>query len=57
MEVYMGKLNKKVELTEEVNPLRWMDKDRDFYNLDDYAGEGNIWHMIKRSELYLDLIK
>ena len=52
LEVYVGKLNKDVKLTQEVNKLYWMKKNENFYDLDKYAGEGNIGHMVKQAEIY-----
>lgn len=54
LEVYTGKLNKDVDLVEEVNKLYWINKNEDFYNNQKYAGEGNIGHMMKHIELYKD---
>lgn len=47
LEVYMGKLNRDVELVEEVNKLYWIDKTENFFDLNKFAGEGNIGHMIE----------
>lgn len=52
LEVYMGKLEKKVELVEEVNKLYWIDKNENFFDYEKYAGEGNIGHMVLHSEMY-----
>ncbi len=52
LEIYAGKLNKNVKIIREKNPLLWVDKNDDFYNEDKYAGEGNLWHIIKRYESY-----
>lgn len=52
LEVYYGKLNKDVTVVEEVNKLYWIDKNSDFFDIEKYAGEGNIGHMIKQVELY-----
>ncbi len=52
LEVYYGKLNKEVELVEEVNHLQWISKQENFFDLDKYAGEGNIGHMIQQAEIY-----
>ena len=52
LEVYAGKLNKDVELVEEVNKLYWMDKKENFFDLDKFAGEGNIGHMLQQAEIY-----
>ncbi len=52
LEVYVGKLNKEVELKEEVNHLQWMNKNENFFDLQKYAGEGNIGHMVEQVECY-----
>lgn len=46
LEVYYGVLNKDVELIEEVNKLEWHDINEDFFNMNKYAGEGNVGHII-----------
>ena len=50
LEVYVGKLNKEINLVEEVNKLYWIDKNENFYDLERFAGEGNIWHILKQVE-------
>ncbi len=55
IEVYYGILNKKVTLIEEVNKLEWVDINDDFFNMNKYAGEGNIGHIIE--EIKIDLLK
>lgn len=52
LEVYVGKLNKEVELQEEVNKLLWINKEENFFDMEKYAGEGNIGHMIEQVECY-----
>lgn len=52
LEVYAGKLNKDVNLVEEVNKLYWIDKNENFFEMDKFAGEGNIGHMVKQVEIY-----
>lgn len=52
LEVYYGKLNKDVTVVEEVNKLYWIDKNSNFFDIEKYAGEGNIGHMVKQVELY-----
>lgn len=52
LEVYTGKLNKYVNLTEEVNKLYWIDKSENFFDIDKFAGEGNIGHMLRQTEIY-----
>ncbi len=51
LEVYAGKLNKDVTLIEEVNKLYWIDSKDDFFDLEKYAGEGNIGHMVERVKI------
>lgn len=53
LEVYYGILNKKVELIEEINKLEWVDINDNFFNMNKYAGEGNIGHIIE--EIKIDL--
>ncbi len=52
LEVYAGKLNKNIDLIEEVNKLYWIDNKEDFFNDAKFAGEGNIGHMIKQVKIY-----
>ena len=55
LEVYYGILNKEVELIEEVNKLEWVDINDNFFDMNKYAGEGNIGHIIE--EIKIDLEK
>lgn len=52
LEVYIGRLNKEVVLIEEVNKLYWIDKNEDFFDMNKFAGESNIGHMLKHAEVY-----
>lgn len=54
LEVYAGKLNKDVKLVEEINKLVWVNKNDNFFDVEKYAGEGNIGHMLKNVEIYKD---
>lgn len=54
LEVYVGKLNKIVNVVEEVNKLYWMDKNEDYFDINKFAGEGNIGHMLQQVEIYKD---
>lgn len=54
LEVYTGKLNKDLNVVEELNKLYWIDKKENFFNIDKYAGEGNIGHMLQQVEIYKD---
>ena len=56
LEVYAGKLNKEVNLVEEINKLLWVDKNDNFFDIDKYAGEANIGHMLRQVEIYKDEI-
>lgn len=53
VEVFTGVLNKEVELSKEIHPLIWFDKNENFFNMNKFAGEGNIGHMIIHSEIIL----
>lgn len=52
VEVYVGTLNKDVELKPEKHPLHWLTLDEDFFSLEKFAGEGNIGHMIEQVNIY-----
>ncbi len=54
LEFFSGKLNKDVELKEEVNSLLWIDKNENFYDLKKFAGDGNIWHMVWQANNFFD---
>lgn len=54
LELYVGKLNKEINLVEEINKLYWFDKKDNFFDTRKFAGEGNIGHMVKQVELYKD---
>ena len=54
LELYVGKLNKEKKLVEEINKLYWIDKKDNFFDVEKYAGEGNIGHMMRQVELYKD---
>ena len=56
LEVYAGKLNKDIKLIEELNKLYWIDKNENFFDLEKYAGEGNIGHMLQQVEIYKNKI-
>ena len=53
LEVYYGKLNKDVELVEEVNQLEWVSIDENFFDMKKYAGEGNVGHIME--EIKIDM--
>lgn len=53
LEVYYGILKNEVELVEEVNKLEWVNIKDNFFDMNKYAGEGNIGHIIE--EIKIDL--
>ena len=46
LEVFVGRLNKDVELIEEIHKLYWIDKNENFFDDKKFAGEGNIGPML-----------
>lgn len=54
LQVYAGILNKDVDVIDEVNKLYWIDANSNFYDLNTYAGEGNIEHMVERFKMFKD---
>jgi len=56
VEVYVGKLKKDVEVIGEENKLFWSDLNHNFFDLNLYAGEGNIGHMIEQVNLVKDKV-
>ena len=53
LEVYYGILKNEVGLIEEVNKLEWVSVNDNFFDMNRYAGEGNIGHIIE--EIKIDL--
>ena len=52
VEVYVGYLQREVELKVEIHPLYWLELNEDFFNTRRYAGEGNIGHMVEQVVQY-----
>lgn len=52
LEVFAGKLRREIALVEEVNKLYWVDKNSNFFDMNTYAGEGNIGHMVEQVNCY-----
>ncbi len=49
VEIYVGRLEEDVVLVEEEHPLLFLDLEKeDFFDLEQFAGEGNIGHMIEQ---------
>ena len=53
LEVYYGILKNEVELIAEVNKLEWVSVSDNFFDMNRYAGEGKIGHIIE--EIKIDL--
>lgn len=51
VEVYVGRLNKDVEIQGDENVLYWSDFEHDFFDPTLYAGEGNIGHIMMHVDL------
>jgi 8-oxo-dGTP diphosphatase len=47
IQVYIGRLNKVVEVHGDENQLLWLPADSDFEDMSRFAGEGNIAHIIE----------
>ena len=54
VEVYEGSLVRSVDLKEETHPLLWLDMNENFFDLEKFAGEGNIGHMVEQVRVYGD---
>lgn len=55
IEVYYGILNKAVNLIEEVNKLEWVSINDNFFDMNKYAGEGNIGHIIEEIKISMNM--
>ena len=52
LQAYVGRLRQDVEITGDENPLLWMPLTEYFFDLDRYAGEGNIGHVMETVRRY-----
>ena len=52
LEVYVGKINKEVTVTGEENELYWSKLDHNFFDSSEFAGDGNIGHIINCIEKF-----
>ena len=43
-----------MHLVEEINKLEWTDINDNFFDINKYAGEGNIGHIIEEIKIELD---
>lgn len=56
MKVFIGVLNKEVNLIEEDHKLYWIDTNENFFDMTRFAGEGNIGHMFEIYKQHRELI-
>ena len=47
LEIYSGKLMKDVPLVEELNKLIWIDRSENFCDMERFAGNCNIEHILQ----------
>lgn len=52
VEVYVGGLNREIDVKGEENPLFWTTLDKNFYDMTVYAGEGNIGHIMEHIKMH-----
>ena len=52
LEVYVGKLNKSVTVSGDENDLYWSTLNHNFFDASQYAGEGNIGHIMTHVEMF-----
>lgn len=52
VEIYVGRLTEEVDLVQETHPLCWLELGEDFFDVDRFAGEGNIGHMVEQVREY-----
>lgn len=52
LEAYVGRLRREVSVTGEENPLLWMPLTENFFDLEKYAGEGSIGHVVESVRRY-----
>ena len=52
LEVYVGKLNKAIDVSGDENELYWSTLNNDFFDVTQYAGEGNIGHIMMHIEMF-----
>lgn len=56
VEVYAGQLRHEVAVKGEENPLFWSGLDHNFFDMEQYAGEGNIGHIMEHIKINSDKI-
>jgi 8-oxo-dGTP diphosphatase len=56
VEIYVGRLHREVEVSGDENELYWSGLDENFFDLEHYAGEGNIGHMVEQVKAYKEIL-
>ncbi|MGN0650111.1 MAG: NUDIX hydrolase [Oscillospiraceae bacterium] len=56
VEVYAGQLKHDLSVKASENPLLWSDFEHNFFDMSEYAGEGNIGHILEHVKLNADKI-
>ena len=56
VEVYVGRLHETVEVVGDENDLYWSDLNHNFFDSKQYAGEGNLGHILEHIELKKDIL-
>ena len=57
LEVFVGNLQKDVNLIEEVNKLEWISLKENFFDVNKFAGKGNIGLIIEEMNLKIQKVK
>lgn len=52
LEIYVGRLNKSLEAFGDENDLYWSELNKNFFDATQYAGEGNIGHIMMHVEMH-----
>ena len=55
VEVYGGSLERELQVSGDENELCWVKMDDSFFDLDRYAGEGNIGHILEIMKLHYEI--
>lgn len=56
VEVYVGRLNKEIDVHGDENDLEWMEINQNFFDVSRFAGEGNIGHIMEHIFLSKDIL-
>ena len=56
VEVYAGKLTEDLPVSGDENQLLWVDMSKNFFDMSEFAGEGNIGHMLEILKLHPEIL-